>query len=429
MAYRMRGFESREPDPCAEACVILPRPPAQLLALALSLLVTVGGCRGLVNFERHEPHDTDAAQTEPDAVLSPARSDAGALLEPKPSFLSGATCETCMADRCGTQADACQQDSGCRAFLLAARSVMDPVAWAEFWYRPIADVSDVSIADYLVDTSPVGGDSSDSDPLSLGMRLRRCVTNNCSVACQLGHDFACLAGYDWPVSTTKIFKIRAVDALTFAGIPDCDIAACQIPTCTSPLAMASTDARGIAEFKVTSPQGGAGINHLQIDCGSNYEHWVETVPDTERDESVIGVLRKNDAAALYTAGYWNRPFDPERAYYMIFPYDCRQLAARNVTLEVDVWGDSGLRPCADCARVLYTDDNNLPAPSATDTSAGRIVFVGFVPTGPSLLVVRDARTRTALAATTLVGVAGSWHTLQVFPASRSQLQQIPDGLP
>jgi len=119
------------------------------------------------------------------------------------------------------------------------------------------------------------------------------------------------------------------------------------------------------------------------------------------------------------------PLDDLTVYYGIQPWDCREEPVKGVTVELQVLEGMALRPCDTCT-VVYSNDLGLPNPNFKNfSSLGQIAYISGPAAGQSVIVMRDAKTRRAVAALSLVTLPGHWHNVFLYPPSSDQLKEFP----
>jgi hypothetical protein len=379
----------------------------------------------------HAELDSDGGELDGARVArgtANTRTDASAAGGTTDSPFSSLACDACLQASCGTERAACDASEACSAFVKSVAGSSDPnVAYGRVVQREDAQWKALSAGQSASDA--VGA-------------FTACASENCLDTCRQGRDFACAGAFEWNVPSQPVaqtLRVRILDGITNAvPSPSLDVNVCGQAEigCAHPLMSGALDARGMVELDV--PPQGVPVENLTpfvyAPATAQYPPFIaaSTRPITAAEYFAWYPFSTTDVGGWY--GHLSVPRGPTDAFVQVWPFDCRALSAKGVTVEAWVVGPEGLRRCTECA-VAYEHEysGGVFLPEFLDTSLsanGDYAYVVQLPTPSRVaLVVR----RTADLGGDVIGVqmlnvmSGASHYVRIFPYTKTD-QSLVDSI-
>jgi hypothetical protein len=355
-----------------------------------------------------------------DEQVKPAERDAGESDGgmSRRSFLSGATCEACLAEECSTQVAACDADAFCSEWLRTAKALETPrVAtpsglsplWDEHWNAKHGDADATAVDDF-----------------------RQC-RDRCRDACQLGRDFSCAGQFDWPASYPKHTRLRA----EFQSIYDntkkyanVRVQACLDESdCVPALGDAVSDERGLVDLAIDLTRGNSSLvdpefyGLLRVDAGEHFSpvEIFSSAPWFDRFFNFYNLTTKDEAVAFL--GKVEMTPDTARGGITVQAYDCNAIAASGLHLEFWRRGRDVYAPCEDCS-ARYTRQLGLPDVALTQLTPPANLALGYAE-GPVVILARDVESGHVVSVMRDEQyTANQLHFVFMYPASREELKRL-----
>jgi len=386
----------------------------------LAVLCGVNGCSQILGVDEYR-----VASRGPTA---PTR-DTGTLFDPKPPYLTGKTCEACIAANCASQEAACDADEACSAWLADARAHPEP---------PAVHERSVQIGSVLwAKANAMGGDYSVTIPAT---DLRKCAIDQCTRDCELGRDFSCVGDFEWSRTfpTETVLSVRWSNYLNRQPIVGALMRACAAGqlTCSDSVALGggTTALDGSLTFSVLNPTVGRypefdGMLVLENASGFPPMLTQSSRPLLSGEHAVYAVVPEAILDPEFTS-LGVSIGSPGSALGQLQPFDCRGMPAKGVMLDVLLLENGVYEPCSfspdagpgSCA-VIYSNDQGLPDQAAKGfTSLGQIAFFQ-VPIGkPLLFALRDMNTHIAVGIHPFSVFNDHYNYQSFYPSSQQQVE-------